>query len=83
MPKVIINFHTCLPPFPFLIWNKAAVRKVLEHFDIDPDGELIQTALSDGSVEYSQGETNASSIESTAIRYGSCGGDKERKNSDE
>jgi hypothetical protein len=83
MPRVIINTSKYLPPFPFLTWNKAAIRRVLGHYGIDPDADLRMVQCPCGGIEYIQGEDDAKCIQSTAIRYGGSIRGEERKDSDE
>lgn len=75
MPKVIIDTHKMLPPFPFMVWNSSAVYRVLQHHQFDLNEPYKKTRLNEHTIEYTQGETHApqESETTSGSRCRACG----------
>jgi hypothetical protein len=58
---MVIDQSKMLPPFPFLTWDKAAIRAILRKRGFDLKLSVKKLTHEDGSIEYSQeGEQDAS-----------------------
>jgi hypothetical protein len=58
MPRIIIDTHKELPPFPFLWWCKECIYKVLLNNHFDLNYPCLKVDLGEGRFEYTQQEKN-------------------------
>ncbi|MFA5234438.1 MAG: hypothetical protein WC390_08580 [Sulfurimonas sp.] len=56
MPRIIIDTHKELPPFPFLWWCKESIYRTLTNNNFDLNCYYSEIDLGEGRFEYTQGD---------------------------